>query len=300
MTVIIPTLASSERSVSLVRAVESIHEQEGLCKIIVVVNGNRRDLDVVSALKRARDTRVLELVEGDLVKALTAGVEAVTTPYFSILDDDDHLMAGAARKRIDYMDRHPEADVLVTPGQRQFMDGRTVRVPHLNGKDTIASLLDNNWLASCGGVFRRRSVGHDYFASMPRYLEWTYLAFQLARERSVHFMMDDPFPHFTIVETPSSESRSLEYSLAMPGALAQMQDPSLPLEIQRTLSRKVGAALHHAAGRCKKSGRMRDAWRFHLASLRKRDGMKYLLFTRHLLIGTLRLTRDKRGLDPVE
>jgi len=191
------------------------------------------------------------------------------------------------------MDKHPEADVLVTFGLRKRLEGSVKRVPCAVGNNLIASLLDDNWLPSCGGVFRRQVVGPAYFASMPRYLEWTFLAFRLARERSVRFMIDDPNPHYTIVESPSSESRSLDYSLAMPEALARMQDPSLPLAIQHALSRKIGAALHHASGRCRKGGRLSEAWRLHLASLRTRGGWRYLPFTRHLLFAPSRIALDE-------
>ena len=71
--------------------------------------------DVMSALRQADDIELLSLDEGNLVKALAAGVAAVQTDYFSVLDDDDILLPHACRKRLEYMEAHPEADALVTP-----------------------------------------------------------------------------------------------------------------------------------------------------------------------------------------
>ena len=288
VTVIVATLASREKSPGLLRALASIRDQNINCRVVAVVNGHKRDEDVVDALKQAADVDVLELDEGNLVKALTAGVEAVRTNYFSVLDDDDVFTTGACRKRYEYMQKHPEADVLATPGTKQFADGRTEPIPaRFDPNDPLASLFDCNWLPSCGGMYRRARIGADFFATVPRYLEWTYLAFRLARERRVHFWNEDAEPHFTIFETAGSESLGLDYVLALPRNIAQMRDTALPPHIQKLLADKVARAFHDAAARCMNTGRTKDAWRFHVESVSRRFGLRYLPFTRHLLVATL-------------
>jgi hypothetical protein len=297
LTVVIPTMAASARASSLFRALEAIRQQDISCRIMVVVNGDRRDHDVMSALRQAGDVELLSLDEGNLVKALAAGAAAVQTDYFSVLDDDDILLPHACGERVRYMEAHPEADALVTPGNKQFVDGRTERIPaRFNPSDPLASLFESNWLTPCGGIYRRSRVGSEYFADMPRYLEWTFLAFRLIRERRVHFCVDDPVPHFTMFETVGSESQKLEYMLAMPGNISRMQDRSLPLHIQRLVADHLARALHEAANRCMASARMRDAWRFHFRSLRQSHGIRFLPFTRHLMLATLRsgVNRQRR------
>jgi len=262
------------------------------CHITVVANGPKRDPDVLAALRQFDDIELLTLEEGNLVKALAAGVAAVRTAYFSVLDDDDILMAGACGRRFQYMEAHPEADALITPGQKQYADERTEWMPaRFNANDPLASLFDYNWLTPCGGIYRRSRVGPEYFASMPRYLEWTYVAFRLVRERRVHFCMNDSEPHFTMFETSGSESQKVEYFTTMPDNLRRMQDPSLSGNIRRLLADKVARALHEAATRCLAGGRIGDAWRFHVRCLRLRRGIRFLPFTRHLLVGTFRSAR---------
>jgi glycosyltransferase involved in cell wall biosynthesis len=296
LTVVVATTATRERASTLLRAVATIRDQDIRCRIVVVANGRKRDNDLVSALKQD-DIDVLELEEGNLVNALVAGVEAVATEYFCVLDDDDILMPGSCRKRVRYMDAHPETDALVTPGEKSWSDGRIERIPaYFDAHDPLLSLLKCNWLASCGGVYRRSRIGPEYFGSMPRYLEWTYFAFRLVRERSVHFWMDDPDPHFRIFETAGSESQTLDYIFAMPVSLARMRDRSLPARTQRLLTEKIARALHDAVTHCMAQSRTKEAWSFHLRSLCHLYGLRYVPFTRRLIVETLRsaITKPSR------
>ena len=289
VTVIVPTMAVRARRLGLFKALDSIRQQDAACRIMVVANGDKRDADVMTALRQAEDVQLISLDEGDLVKALTAGVEEVQTNYFSILDDDDVLLPDACRKRVEYMDAHPEADVLVTPGQRQLADGHVERIPaRFDSGDPLTSLFRANWLPSCGGIYRRSRIGSEFFAEMPRYLEWTFLAFRLIRERTVHFCVDDPFPHFTTFVTAESESQKPEYVLAMPANISRMLGQPLPPHAQRLLEEQLAGSLHSAATWCMASARMKDAWRFHLRCLGHWRGIRYLPFMRHLLFATLR------------
>ena len=296
MATYLPRPVRKRRSSSLLRALAATRGQEIACRIIVVVNGSKRDAHVFAALREADDIELLTLDEGNLVKALAAGVEAVRTKYFSVLDDDDILRTGACAKRLQYMEAHPEADALATPGEKQYADGRKEWMPlRFNANDPLTSLFDYNWLTPCGGIYRRSRVGPEYFASMPRYLEWTYLAFRLVRERRIHFCMDDPEPHFTMFETAGSESQKLEYFIAMPDNVLQMQDPTLPRNVQRLLADKFARALHEAATQSMAWARITDAWRFHIRCLGHRHGIRFLPFTRHLIRATFQSARGPHG-----
>ena len=293
-TVVTATMAKRERSSTLFRAINSLRHQETPCQILVVINGRQRDIDTVEALKRADDVRVLERSEGNLPRALEAGTQAVKTPYFCFLDDDDVLTPSAIRRRVDYMERHPEADAVVTAGHKVTPDGTIEKIPEqFDDRDPLRSLFECNWLASCGGMFRRSRIGPDYFARLPQYLEWTPLALRLMKECQVGFVMDDPEPYFTIFDTTGSESKTHTYVLALPENVAGMQDTSLPREIQHLLSDKAIRAAHSAATCSMENGWIGQAWRFHLASMNRFGGLRYLPFTRHLVRKSLGQYRRK-------
>ncbi len=302
VTVVVATTASRERSSTLFRAINSLRRQVTPCNILVVANGSQRDVEIVRALREAGDIRVLERSEGNFPKALEAGTRAVETTYFCFLDDDDVLTPDAIRRRVAFLDAHPEADAVVTPGEKVFPDGRIERVPmQFDEANPLASLLKCNWLASCGGMYRRSRVGPDYFETMPNYLEWTYLALRLIRERQVGFLLDESEPHFTIFDTAASESKKLAYVLALPENVARLRDPDLPREVQRLLSDKIVRAAHSASSSCLAYGMTRDAWRYHFASLGRLSGLRYLSYSRHLLRASLGQVRGKvsaQGLSP--
>ena len=47
--------------------------------------------------------------------------------------------------------------------------------------DPLRALVIENWLASCGGLFRSDRVSIDYFDGVTRHYEWTFLAYSLRR-----------------------------------------------------------------------------------------------------------------------
>ena len=185
------------------------------------------------ALSQAEDIELLSLDEGNLVKALADGVEAVRTDYFSVLDDDDILLPGRMPQACRNMDAHPEADALVTPDTNNSLTAGRNGFPRASMRAT-RSRASSTQLA--GAVWRYLppfARWQRIFRGMPRYLEWTFLAFRLVRERRVHFCVDDPAPHFTMFDTPGSESQKLEYVAGDAGNILRMRDRSLPPHVQR-------------------------------------------------------------------
>lgn len=294
LTIIIPTIASAARARDLRRAIDSVRDQSEPCRILCVVNGDRRDDDVVASVRAVPRVGVLEQAEGNLVKALAAGVAAVETPFFSILDDDDILLPGACARRVAAMQARPDADVVATPGLKRWISGREEPLPdRFDADDPMNSLFVSQWLPSCGGVFRRATVGPEFFAAMPRYLEYTDLAFRLLRQRRVAFLFDDA-PHFIVFQTEGSDSASLEHTLALPRHLERIRAAHLPPRVDRAVARKIAGLRHRAAVQCLRAGRVAEAWRYHVGSLRDAGGLRYLLFTRHFLLAPFRATRASR------
>jgi hypothetical protein len=52
----------------------------------------------------------------------------------------------------------------------------------------LRALKVQNWLASCGGLYRSRSVSIEYFDEEATYFEWTLLAYKLASKLKMAFV----------------------------------------------------------------------------------------------------------------
>ena len=203
-TVIIPTLAVTERSESLRRAIESLRTEKNPPAIIVIVNGARFDPRVVCELSSLAYVKLLQIPNPSLPAALLEGRRLVSTPFFSFLDDDDEYLPGAISTRLQILDSFPEADFVVSNGLRNShgVDKLALTFDQHTFTDPLGALFSSNWLASCGGLFRTSSVSTDLFENIPSYLEWTWLAFHLISTNKKVAFLDEPT--FRIHETPDS------------------------------------------------------------------------------------------------
>jgi len=287
ITVIIPTLALAQRRPLLQRCLDSVHAQQGVTvHIVVVVNGRQRDEALLRLL--ADDPR-LELIvsdHSDLPAALRLGRARVETPWFTSIDDDDTLLAGALARRLAAGELHPEAIAVVTNGLRRSVTGD---VRHLESFDTIRpdplqAMLDLNWLLPGSWLCRTSAVPEQVFGEMPRYLECTYLGLRLSLMGPIVFL-DEPTVAWS-TDTPGSLSKSREYLLGQPDALERLLSLPLPTRIHAGLSAKVASALHGAAALHLQEGRWRAAWRSHCRCLQTRTGWRYGAFTLRLLTGS--------------
>src|SRR5512137_2937507 len=96
ISIVIPTLATSERAPFLQRALASALAQEKVRAVpIVVANGPGVVLDLVRSLENRADIRFAYREEANLPQGLALGRDLVDTPFFSELDDDDVLMPHA-------------------------------------------------------------------------------------------------------------------------------------------------------------------------------------------------------------
>lgn len=287
VSIIMPTMARRERAASLARAIHTVVSQEGAHGIpLVVVNGDAAP-EVLEPLRRRADIRLVVRDEANLPQALRAGRALVDTPYFAVLDDDDELLPGALRTRLDALAQAPGADVVVTNG---FLAGAGRRVLNVDDfqricADPLRMLLERHWLPPCAGLFRTRAVTLDFFEEIPRYREWTYLALRLALALRICFAEQPTFVYRT--DTPDSLSKSRAYCLAGPAAIRRMLELQLPDDVRATLRVRLAGDLHSASTRELDDGNFRAAWRWHLKSLAEPSGWRYLPYARNLLLGPL-------------
>jgi glycosyltransferase involved in cell wall biosynthesis len=292
VTVVIPTLARRERASHLLRAIDSVQRQQGVRAVpLLVINGDRRDAELVRALHTDPRIRVIEHAQSGLPDALRAGCRAVDAPWFATLDDDDQLLAGALELRLRTLLEHDACDVVVTNGYRH-VDGVNIRhVP--DGAevavDPLRALLRANWLLPGSWLARSDRVGEELFDGMPRYLECTFLGARFATAYRMCWL-DTP----TVVyaeDSPLAESKSREYLLGQVAALRSLLALDLPDDVRHDLRARIVDACHTAANGELNAGRTREAWRWHAATLREPGGWRHISFARHLLRASLTLTQ---------
>jgi glycosyltransferase involved in cell wall biosynthesis len=289
VSVIIPTMAAAERACELDRALRSVEAQRGVVAVpIVVVNGQRRDPRIVERLRGSRQLKLVEQEEGVAPKAVAAGRRSVDTEYFCVLDDDDELLPDGLAIKARSLAADPAIDVVVTGGFRRVDDQEEACLPNIEAcqPDPLGALMEGNWLASCAALFRTSSFGPETFARLPRYLEWTYLAHVLAIEKRILFKND---PTFRIhAHSARSLSMSRDYVLYQPVMLGMLQKLALPGPMRRVLRRKYRATLHSVSDFELQRRHLRSAWVHHLRSLAGLAGLRYLPYTRRLLVDSLR------------
>ena len=287
LTVIIPTAGYSSRGESIFRAIESVLSLEGVrAKPCVVLNGVNYAEELRSKLETHEEIDFHYIPEGDLTKAIYFGRQCVRTPYFSFLDDDDEYTSSAFVNRFKQMELDQGVDVAVANGYRASVTG----VRHLIFKDftrnaecPLSGLTRGNWLASCGGMYRSRTVREDYFVDISKYFEWTWLAIRLSLECSVSFFDE---PAFVVNDTADSLSKSASYELKEVDFLLRvLNEVPVPGFFKRHLRRKLAAKHIGFANRALANGQRVAALRHYVNCLMVgRAGLPYLLWARKVLL----------------
>ena len=282
LSVIIPSLAEGSRAHSIRRAIDSILGQQNVRVIpIVVVNGTRYDPAVLHWLGARRDLRMIS-IEGGLVEARSTGRNAVDTPFFAFLDDDDDLLPNSVAIRLQPLLEHNSVDVVVSNGFRETESGIIVTNPEIElcQRDPLRALLDSCWLNSNGGLYRTATVGPEFFVNLPPVLEWTYLALQLSVSRNIHFVNVQTF---LTHDTPQSLSKSKQFLLDEPVVLQRILNLPMPDDVRAGFSRKYANALHKISMQYLQDHDFRPAWEYHLRSALTPGGWRYLSYTRHIV-----------------
>jgi glycosyltransferase involved in cell wall biosynthesis len=295
ITVIVPTRGLRARAAFLRHAVESVLSQDGVrCLPLVVINGADCDPAVGRALRADRRVRVLVRGPADLPAALRAGREAVDTPWFASLDDDDRLLPGAMALRLAALERAPSLDVVVTNGYRRERGRCALNLPPGSAPDVNAdplrALLRRNWLLPGSWLRRSDAVGTGPFLGMPRFLECTWLAVRFASDHRLRWI-DAPTVVYR-VGSPAAESLSAAYLTGQVDALRRLIELPLPPDVRRALRARVARAYHDAALETLRAGAFAEAWRLHGRSVAEPGGWRFLPFTRHLARASLGTSRE--------
>ncbi|UCF20663.1 MAG: glycosyltransferase family 2 protein [Gemmatimonadota bacterium] len=288
VTVIIPTRALRERAAVIRRAIDSVLSQAGVRAVpLIVVNGTGRDPELVQAMTSDPRLRVLCQEEAGIPAALRAGRQVLDTPWFADLDDDDLFLPGALALRVDALEKRPDCCAVITNGYRRSAAGDVLNAPDdLDVEaDPMRALIRRNWLLPGGYLCRTEAVEPAAFEGMPRYLERTYFALWLLTHCQIIWLKQPTVVYH--LETPQAEWRSRKAGLAQADALRQILTLELPADVRAVFRARVGRACHAASDREYREGALREAWRWHLRSLRESGGWRFLPYSRHLLRASL-------------
>jgi glycosyltransferase involved in cell wall biosynthesis len=287
VSIIIPTLACRERAASLVQAIDTVVAQQGVRGIpLVVVNGNSRAPEVLEHLRRRGDIRLFMRDEASLPAALRAGRLLVDTPYFAVLDDDDELLPGALQARLEVLGASG-ADLVVTNGYLAGFGRRELNIADFGRveADPLRMLFEQHWLPPCAGLFDSARIEPEFFETIPRYREWTFLALRFALTRRIAFAARPTFLY--CIDTADSLSKSRAYCLGGPPAIARMLELPLPADVRAALRARLAGDMHSASSRELEDGNYRAAWRWHWRSLAYPAGWRYAPYMRKLILGSL-------------
>lgn len=285
--VIVRTLADHSRSKLLFRALDSIQNQNGVTtRPIVVVNGQVFDEETLQALNNRAGILVHQEQQASVGGARTAGRKLVTAPFFAYLDDDDELIADSLAGPLEWLERHPECDVLISNGYFVKENGASSALIQIADHERLGqpalSLLQESWLHPGAFIGRTATISTSMLDPQWSNMEWTHLAFELCAEgKRLHFM---DVPMMRYYDTPGSTSKLVKHHEAELELLEQVKhDARLAPEVRRAANRKYLRVLHNLSMKYWKQGDHQRAWRCHLGSLHLPYTLKYLLFSRKLV-----------------
>ncbi|TVP50837.1 MAG: glycosyltransferase family 2 protein [Gemmatimonadales bacterium] len=293
--IIIATMALRERADTLFRAIESVRKGNHTpLEVLVVVNGQQFDPDLVRRLCHAPLVRTIRLETASFARALEFGVRESSAPYFGFLDDDDEYLPGAVDLRVEALRSRPNAALLASNGFRQVDDQDKLALLNLAEaeRDPLVSLFRENWLPSCGGMFRRSRIPEDLFHDISSHLEWTWVAFQVARRLEVA-VLDEPT--FRIHSFPDSQSRSSQYLLNQPPALRRILLDCTRQDARAIVRKHLAQSLYRLSNHYLDRKEYRLAWKYHLDCLLCRpEGWRYWKHAARLA-GLRRSPGSRRG-----
>jgi glycosyltransferase involved in cell wall biosynthesis len=283
--IIIPTTATLARKASLLEAIDAVHCQQSVsATAIVVVNGSVYDQELYTQLQNRSDIRFHYESVGSLPNALRVGRTLVRAEYFGFLDDDDLLLEGALAARLAEM---AEADVVVgngyidSEGEQRLLRTSFRRCAGKPFGKLLSELLRLNWLASCGGLYRTRSIGVEFFTELPKYFEWTYVGFNLVyQQKRIRFVSR---PTFHVRDSSTSLSKEAGNPEALVDFLKMLRNKPMHRSLRKALTVKLGSAYHSLSEQALCSGSLATAMILHLKSLNCRENLKYLSYSARLL-----------------
>lgn len=285
--VVVRTLADTQRSQLLFRALDSIQNQRGItARPIVVVNGDRYDSSTVAALEKRQGIVLRRLLKASTADSLTEGRRLVTADYFAYLDDDDVFMADSLLEPLQWLENNTDGEILITNGYFVRADGalsESIQIAdHIQINQPALSLLNDGWLAPGTSFFRTKAIPESMLDSHWTQMEWTYLAFEIcASGKRIHFLNA---PTALYYDTPGSMSKNAAHQEADLDLMRSVRsDLRMTREVRARADRKYHNILHILSERCRSKGHLLAAWQYHLASMRPPYTLEYILFSRKLL-----------------
>jgi glycosyltransferase involved in cell wall biosynthesis len=286
--VLLVSLCLKERRKAILRAIESVVSQEGVTATpVIVVNGDRFDPNLFAELQQRTDVRILYQREASIFLARRLARENATAPFFAMLDDDDEILPGGLRTRLEALMAH-DVDVVVSNGYLadDSEDRLTLHDIESIRRNPLSRLMERNWLATACGLFRSSSITPDYFDPTLRSNDMTYLAFRLGLERKILFIDS---PTYRKRYSPDSISLTAAWNLPAAETLQKMLVFEMPPMIRHKLRCKLSSTLHVLSAHFMEQGAVRLAWRSHVQCLMQPSGvLRYGLFTRRLLAASIR------------
>jgi glycosyltransferase involved in cell wall biosynthesis len=289
VSVIIPTKLAGRRRHLIRRAIDSVLSQDGVRGVpLVIVNGWEQDPELAADISADRRLRVATLEHPDLPAALHSGRRMVDTAWFAELDDDDVLMPGALRTRVEALENDRQCDVVVTNGIRRGIDGDTLHfVENVSTieADAVRAMFRYNWLLPGSWLCRTDSVGVELFEDIPRFRECTYLGLQFATRLRLKFLDCPTVIYHT--DTQGSESKTVAYRLGVADATRRLLSLKLPPDVRASVRRMLGAACLDNADYCLLENDLSTAWCWYRESLRGPGAWRRSVFARRFVMPLL-------------
>ncbi len=207
ISVIIPTLAETARREPLLRAIDCILSQRNVLALpLVVINGDKYDTSLREQLQSRTDIKTFYCERASVTEAQAFGVEEVSTPFFSFLDDDDLYTDDALAHRLELFETTPIPDFVVTNFFFDYAGRRTLATDDITAYalDPAHSIFEFAWLSSVNSLFRTAAIGPAYFRPKVPQMEWTSLAIRLTRDKRVAFSNRPTGVYFDTVGTSAA------------------------------------------------------------------------------------------------
>jgi hypothetical protein len=255
---------------------------------LLVINGREKDLELAEDIGEDRRIRVATLDHADLPAALRFGRRMVDTAWFAELDDDDVLMPGALRTRVEALENDRQYDAVVTNGIRRGIDGDALHfVENVSTieADAVRAMFRHNWLLPGSWLCRSDSVGVELFKDIPRFRECTYLGLQFATRLRLKFLDCPTVIYHT--DTPESESKTESYRLGVADATRRLLALNLPPDVRDSVRRLFGAACLDNADYFLLENDISTAWCWYREALRGPGAWRRAVFARRFVMPLL-------------
>ncbi len=262
----------------------------GIASVMVAANGPNISPELIAELNQRPDLQVIRFKEGSSPQALARAVPLVETDYFGFLDDDDELLPNGLQQRLAILQSQPEGDIVLSNGYLRNAQRDQDYLQHLDKVEAnpLAAFFVENWLPSCGALFRSASVGPAYFQNYHPYAEWSWLAFRLALDKKRFCVLNAP-TFRVYADTPASLSKSSEYRQSYISLYKKMLAVAIPSPVRRIIQKRLSQAHHDVSSYALAEGKLAHCVRHHLLSLKHPSGWRFFSYTRHILVAAFKL-----------